>query len=52
MAAFHLFVHKPLSAVASGAPEPLGAKVSGLLSLGLWIGVVACGRIIGFTTLG
>jgi hypothetical protein len=52
MAAFHLFVDKPLSGVAPGAPEPLAAKVSGLLSLLLWIGIVACGRVIGFTTLG
>jgi len=52
MAAFHLFVHKRLVGVAPGAPEPIAAKASGLFSLALWIGVVACGRWIGFTTLG
>ena len=52
MAAFHLFVHREVVGLAPGAPEPVGAKVSGLLSLLLWIGVVACGRMIGFTALG
>jgi hypothetical protein len=52
MAAFHLLVHRRLVGIAPGAPEPAAAKVSGFLSLALWIGIVACGRWIGFTTLG
>jgi len=27
---------------------PMGAKVSGLVSLLLWVGIVAAGRFIGF----
>ncbi len=52
MAAFHLFVHRRLIGVPAGAPEPVGARISGGLSLALWIGVIACGRWIGFTTVG
>jgi hypothetical protein len=52
MAAFHLFVHKRLAGLPAGAPEPLGARLCGFASLALWIGVVACGRWIGFTVSG
>jgi hypothetical protein len=52
MAAFHLFVHGRLIGVPAGAPEPVGARICGWLSLALWIGIVACGRWIGFTTVG
>jgi hypothetical protein len=31
---------------------PVGAVIAGAISLGLWIAVLACGRWIGFTTLG
>lgn len=50
MAAFHLFVQKSLAGRPAGGPDPLAARVSGLISLGLWITVVAFGRWIGFTT--
>jgi hypothetical protein len=52
MAAFHLFVHKHLIDLPPGAREPIWARLSGFLSLALWIGIVACGRWIGFTTMG
>lgn len=52
MAAFHLFVHRSLATLAPGGREPMAAKLSGLASLALWIGIVACGRWIGFTALG
>jgi hypothetical protein len=52
MAAFHLLVWRRLIGVPVGAPEPIGARISGGLSLALWIGVVACGRWIGFTVIG
>ncbi len=51
MAAFHLFVQKPLASVPDGGREPATARISGFLSLALWTGVVVCGRWIGFTTL-
>jgi len=45
MAAFHLFVERPAhQGRADGA-----ARLSGLASLTIWIGVVALGRWIGFT---
>ncbi len=50
MAAFHLFVHKRLIGRPPDAPHPIAARASGLVSLALWIGVVAFGRWIGFTT--
>jgi hypothetical protein len=52
MAAFHLFVHKQLVGLPPGASEPIWARLSGFLSLALWITIVACGRMIGFTTVG
>jgi hypothetical protein len=52
MAAFHLLVWRRLIGVPAGAPEPIGARISGALSLALWIGIVACGRWIGFTVVG
>lgn len=50
MAAFHLLAHKSLVGRPAEAPTPTLARASGLLSLGLWIAVVAFGRWIGFTT--
>ena len=51
MGAFHLFVHTSLAAAPVG-PPPLAARVSGAISLALWITIIAFGRWIGFTTLG
>jgi hypothetical protein len=45
MLAFHWIV----APGARGAEPPKAAKASGLLSLAIWIGVVALGRWIGFT---
>ena len=52
MAAFHVLVHRRLAGLPPGAAEPLGARVCGFASLAIWIGVVACGRWIGFTVMG
>ena len=52
MAIFHLFTHERLAGLPPGGREPAAAKLSGFASLALWIGIVACGRWIGFTTLG
>ena len=50
MAIFHLFVSRDIERWgASPHTTPLPAKIGGAVSLALWIGVVACGRWIGFT---
>jgi len=49
MGAFHLFIDRTLPSPASLDPASRLAKASALASLGLWIGVVTCGRWIGFT---
>jgi hypothetical protein len=49
MLAFHFLVQKHLVGQESAAP-PLIVRLSGFLSLGLWIAIVAFGRWIGFTT--
>jgi len=33
----------------SAATRPAGAKVFALVSLGLWVGIIFCGRFIGYT---
>ena len=44
---FHLAAHRKMPAWSSATP-PLTARMAGLASLLLWIGVVAAGRWIGF----
>ena len=50
MAVFHLFVHPRLPGTEDHPATPLAARASGFVSLALWVGVVAFGRWIGFTT--
>ncbi len=50
MSVFHLFVGRDIE--RWGAPPhatPLPARIAGAVSLLVWIGVVACGRWVGFT---
>ena len=50
LAAVNMGVFHWLVAPAQGRADPTSAaKVSGVVSLGIWIGVVALGRWIGFT---
>lgn len=49
MLVFHRFTYRGVAAWDTGTP-PLAAKIAGGLSLLFWIGVVACGRWVGFTT--
>jgi len=49
MAVFHLFTWRSVSNWDSDCAIPLTGKVAGALSLLLWIGVIFCGRLIGFT---
>jgi hypothetical protein len=45
---FHWTVYRNVASWDDGAVLPVGAKVAGLVSILLWIGVVAAGRFIGF----
>ena len=48
MAIFHFLPYRRVSEWGSSSRVPFGAKLAGGLSLIFWIGVVACGRWIGF----
>jgi hypothetical protein len=50
MLAFHRFTYRNVAAWDVNAPTPPAAKLAGGLSLLFWIGVVTCGRWVGFTT--
>ncbi|MBT2186138.1 DUF6644 family protein [Sphingobium nicotianae] len=50
MLVFHYLTMRNIAAWDRGGPIPAAAKLAGLLSLSIWILVVACGRWIGFTT--
>jgi len=45
---FHWTVYRNVASWDDSAVLPIGAKVAGLVSILLWIGVVAAGRFIGF----
>ncbi|WBS01524.1 hypothetical protein OU994_25120 [Pseudoduganella sp. SL102] len=47
--AFHAGVYRGVGAWNVGTPAPLGARAHALLSLLLWIGVIACGRLLAYT---
>ncbi len=49
MTAYHLVVGRGAASWLTAASTPLRARIVGGVSLGLWIGVAACGRWIGFT---
>ncbi len=46
--AFRWIACNDMPAWDAGSPTPLRGKIAGLISLSLWIGVVAAGRWIGF----
>jgi hypothetical protein len=48
MLVFHFAVHRRLPAGATTGESALAGKISGGISLCLWIGIVGCGRWIGF----
>jgi hypothetical protein len=47
-AAFHAGVFRTVTAWDTEAAAPLGAKISGILSLCLWAGVITCGRLLAY----
>jgi hypothetical protein len=48
MVVFHATMHRSMAVWGRQTQTPRAAKISGGLSLGLWIGVVSLGRWIGF----
>jgi hypothetical protein len=48
MLVFHATIHRSVDIWGRRPSTPRGAKISGGISLGLWIGVVTLGRWIGF----
>lgn len=49
MLVFHAITGRDVKHWKASAPAPIAARVAGAASLTVWIGVVACGRWIGFT---
>jgi hypothetical protein len=47
-ALFHLTVYRTAANWNRDAPTPGAAKLAALLSLALWLGVIACGRMIAY----
>jgi hypothetical protein len=45
---FHKWTGRRLEAWGAGRGAPVGAKVSAVLSLVIWIGVISCGRLLAF----
>lgn len=46
---FHTFVERSIAKWDSAARTPLPARLSGVFSLLMWVGIVVCGRWVGFT---
>jgi hypothetical protein len=51
MFVFHLFISRGIVDWDASPHTPWGAKLAGGASILIWIGVVACGRWIGFTMM-
>ena len=45
---FYLFTYRQVAAAGPGAPIPTLARLSGAISLVLWITIIICGRMITF----
>ncbi len=48
IAIYELWARRAVEGLAPGASMPARAKVAGLLSLGIWVAVAACGRSIAY----
>ena len=48
VAIYELWAKRAVAQLAPGAAMPARAKVAGLLSLGIWVAVAACGRSIAY----
>jgi len=49
MSLYHLFLDRGSELWTTAERTPLRARLTGVVSLGLWVTIVACGRWIGFT---
>ncbi|HEY8521853.1 MAG TPA: DUF6644 family protein [Gammaproteobacteria bacterium] len=49
MAVFHLWTMRNVSAWDKDAVPPVPARAAGALSIAIWVAVIVCGRVIGFT---
>jgi len=47
-AVFHLRPFRQVAGWDRGAPAPLQARLAACLSLALWTGVIACGRLLAY----
>lgn len=52
MAIFHLTAGKSVARWDQAPTAPRAGRITGALSIGLWIGIILAGRVIGFTTTG
>lgn len=50
MALFHVGAYRAIATWDKMIPTPSGARLAGALSLAFWIGVIFCGRWVGFVT--
>ena len=48
VAFFHLGPYRLVGAWDLTGPAPASARAAALLSIGVWIGVIACGRLIAY----
>ena len=46
---FHAFVERSIAKWDTAARTPIPARLSGIFSLVMWLGIVVCGRWVGFT---
>jgi hypothetical protein len=46
---FHTFVERSIAKWDTAARTPIPARLSGIFSLLMWLGIVVCGRWVGFT---
>jgi hypothetical protein len=46
---FHLAPYRSVAIWNTDVPAPLSARLSALVSIAIWIGVIACGRLLAYT---
>lgn len=49
MLIFHFWTMRDVASWDSDPKPPLSVRAAGLISIGLWVTIIACGRWIGFT---
>lgn len=46
---FHAGIYRSVDGWDTAVPAPMGAKAHAVLSIALWISVIACGRLLAYT---